>query len=196
MLMHTKVFGRYEGAEEVMSVTPTYTEINVIGNYAPTAKASVTVVDAGGVPVDSACVEFKLYNYAEFYTVATKYTSASGICGLTAGKGDMLVWASKDGHFGFARLSFGKQSELTVKLDKKEGVPPSDGKASSYAIRLSEFRKGTIPFPTAPIRQPATVRNSLPACPLSFSTTIHLPYVPSFNHFFSSTHVLLPLKSL
>lgn len=64
-----------------MSVTPTYTEINVIGNYAPTAKASVTVVDAGGVPVDSACVEFKLYNYAEFYTVATKYTSASGICG-------------------------------------------------------------------------------------------------------------------
>jgi len=135
MLMHTKVFGRYEGAEEVMSVTPTYTEINVIGNYAPTAKASVTVVDAGGVPVDSACVEFKLYNYAEFYTVATKYTSASGICGLTAGKGDMLVWASKDGHFGFARLSFGKQSELTVKLDKKEGdafaidmdiVPPSE----------------------------------------------------------------------
>ena len=115
MLMHTKVFGRYEGAEEVMSVTPTYTEINVIGNYAPTAKASVTVVDAGGVPVDSACVEFKLYNYAEFYTVATKYTSTSGICGLTAGKGDMLVWASKDGHFGFARLSFGKQSELTVK---------------------------------------------------------------------------------
>lgn len=88
--MHTKVFGRYEGAEEVMSVTPTYTEINVIGNYAPTAKASVTVVDAGGVPVDSACVEFKLYNYAEFYTVATKYTSASGICGLTAGKG--ICW--------------------------------------------------------------------------------------------------------
>ena len=37
--------------------------------------------------------------------------------------------------FGFARLSFGKQSELTVKLDKKEGdafaidmdiVPPSE----------------------------------------------------------------------
>ena len=34
MLMHTKVFGRYEGKEEVMSVNPTYTEINVIDNYA------------------------------------------------------------------------------------------------------------------------------------------------------------------
>ena len=121
MLMHTKVFGRYEGAEEVMSVTPNYTEINVIDNYAPTAKASVTVVDADGKPVDNACVEFKLYNYAEFYTVAVKHTDADGTCGLTAGKGDMLVWASKDGRFGFAKLSFGKQQELTVCLDKKEG---------------------------------------------------------------------------
>lgn len=121
MLMHTKVFGRYEGTEEVMSVTPNYTEINVIDNYAPTAKASVTVVDADGKPVDNACVEFKLYNYAEFYTVAVKHTDADGTCGLTAGKGDMLVWASKDGRFGFAKLSFGKQQELTVCLDKKEG---------------------------------------------------------------------------
>lgn len=121
MLMHTKVFGRYEGAEEIMSVTPNYTEINVIDNYAPTAKASVTVKYAQGNPVDGARVEFKLYNYAEFYTVATKQTDASGVCSLTAGKGDMLVWASKDGRYGFARLSFGKQPELTVTLDKKEG---------------------------------------------------------------------------
>lgn len=121
MLMNTKVFGRYEGKEEVISATPSYTEINAIDNYAPTAKASVTVVDASGKPVDNARVEFKLYNYAEFYTVATQYTLANGTCGLTAGKGDMLVWASKDGRFGFAKLSFGKQPGLTVKLDKKEG---------------------------------------------------------------------------
>lgn len=135
MLMHTKVFGRYEGAEEIMSVTPNYTEINVIENYAPTAKASVTVKDEQGNPVADACVEFKLYNYAEFYTVAKKQTDASGICSLTAGKGDMLVWASKDGKFGFAKLSFGKDNELTVKLDKNAGenysvdfdiVPPAE----------------------------------------------------------------------
>lgn len=135
MLMHTKVFGRYEGPEEVMTVTPNYTEINVIENYAPTAKATVIVKDEAGNPVPDACVEFKLYNYAEFYTVATKHTDASGLCGLTAGKGDMLVWASKDGRFGFSKLSFGKQPELTVTLDKKEGdtfsldidiVPPAE----------------------------------------------------------------------
>lgn len=121
MLMHTKVFGRYEGAEEVMMVTPNYTEINVIDNYAPSAKASVTVKDEQGNPIADARVEFKLYNYAEFYTVATKQTDANGVCGLTAGKGDMLVWASKDGRFGFAKLSFGKQPELTMTLDKKAG---------------------------------------------------------------------------
>ena len=121
MLMHTKVFGRYEGAEEVMSVTPNYTEINVIGNYAPTAKATVTVTDRQGSPVSDACVEFKLYNYAEFYTVARKQTDAEGKASLTAGKGDMLVWASKDGQFGYAKLSFGKDRELAVKMDKTAG---------------------------------------------------------------------------
>ena len=135
MLMHTKVFGRYEGKEEVMSVNPTYTEINVIDNYAPTAQVKVMVKDEAGNPVPDACVEFKLYNYAEFYTVATKYTDDSGVCGLTAGKGDMLVWASKNGRFGFAKLSFGKQPELTVTLDKEAGdsftvdidiVPPTE----------------------------------------------------------------------
>ena len=121
MLMHTKVFGRYEGTEEVMSVTPNYTEINVTANYAPTAEARVKVCDETGQPVPGATVEFKIYNYAEFYTVSTKRTGADGLCRLTAGKGDMLAWASKDGRFGFAKVSFGKQEEATVILDKQDG---------------------------------------------------------------------------
>lgn len=135
MLMHTKVFGRYNGPEEVMLRTPRYTEINVIDNYAPTARTEVTVIDAEGNPVADARVEFKVYNYAEFYTVAAKQTDAGGKTFLTAGKGDMLVWASKDGKFGYAKLSFGKQEALTVRLDKTAGgscvvamdiVPPAE----------------------------------------------------------------------
>ncbi len=123
MLMHTKVFGRYEGPEEIMGQTPCYTEINVVGNYAPTARAEVCVTDCQGKPVADACVEFKLYNYGEFYTVATKQSDAQGRCSLTAGKGDMLVWASQGGRFGFAKLSFGKQEQLTVVLDREVGQP-------------------------------------------------------------------------
>lgn len=136
MLMHTKVFGRYNGPEEVMYNTPRYTEINVIDNYAPAAKSTITVVDAEGKPVADVKVEFKVYNYAEYYTVATKTTDAEGKTFLTAGKGDMLVWASKDGKFGYDRVSFGKQDALTVTLDKVAGdaytaevdiVPPPEG---------------------------------------------------------------------
>lgn len=135
MLMHTKVFGRYAGPEEIMLETPNYTEINVIDNYAPSAKTVVTVKDANGQPVAGAKVDFKVYNYAEFYTVATKYTDANGQASLSAGKGDMLVWGSQNGNFGFSKLSFGKDEALTITLDKKEGesytidfdiVPPAE----------------------------------------------------------------------
>lgn len=136
MLMHTKVFGKYNGPEDVMERTAGYTEINVIDNYAPSAKANITVTDAEGKAVEGALVEFKLYNYAEFYSVARKTTDAEGKCFLAAGKGDMLVWASKDGKYGYSKISFGKDTEKTIVLDKEPGttesvqldiVPPVDG---------------------------------------------------------------------
>ena len=136
MLMHTKVFGKYHGPEEIMDTTACYTEINVTSNYAPTAQATVTVVNAQGQPVPGANVEFKIYNYAEFYTVANKTTDAEGRAFLSAGKGDMLVWATKDGRFGYGKVSFGKDENVTLTLDKLPGhtesialdiVPPVDG---------------------------------------------------------------------
>lgn len=136
MLMHTKVFGKYNGPEDIMERTDGYTEINVIDNYAPSAKAVITVTDANGKPVKDALVEFKIYNYAEFNSVARKKTDADGKCSLSAGKGDMLVWASKDGKFGYSKVSFGKDGEVTIALNKKPGdvetialdiIPPVDG---------------------------------------------------------------------
>ena len=119
MLMHTKVFGDYDGPEEVVSRTPCYTEINVVGNYAPTATLKVRVTDAAGKAVGDALVEFKLYNYAEFYTVAQKTTDTAGRTFLTAGLGDMLLWVSKDGKYAIRKVSFGKDKEVTVVLDGK-----------------------------------------------------------------------------
>ena len=116
MLMHTKVFGRYDGPEEVVLVSPNYTEINLIDNYATTARADFRVVDADGQPVDSARVDFCIYNYAEFYPAVSKYTDADGRTFLSSGLGDLLVWASKDGAYGYAKCSFGKDKEVTVTL--------------------------------------------------------------------------------
>ena len=117
MLMHTKVFGDYDGPEEVMSRSACYTEINVIDHYAPTARVDVQVVDAQGKPIEGAQVEFKLYNYAEFYTVAKKTTDAQGKTFLTAGKGDMLLWVSKAGKVAIQKVSFGKDENVKLVLN-------------------------------------------------------------------------------
>lgn len=147
MLMHTKAFGYYIGPEEVMERTDCYTEINVIDHYAPTAKTIVTVVDEDNKPLKDAQVEFKIYNYAEFYTVARKLTDEKGQCSLSAGKGDMLVWATWGNRFGYRKVSFGKEEEITVVINKKPGdevtveldiIPPVDG---SIAAEVTEEQK-------------------------------------------------------
>ena len=138
MLMHTKVFGRYEGPEEVMRTTANYTEINVIGNYAENAPVSVRVTDIDGKPVEDACVRFGIYNYAEFYPVSSQHTDKDGLASLSAGLGDMVVLAVKDRAFGMRKVSFGKDKEVVLKLEHQIGdtlsfsldiVPPAGNPA-------------------------------------------------------------------
>ncbi len=118
MLMHTKVFGDYCGPEDVMNKTACYTEINVTKNYVDVATVIVTVLSADSVPVEGATVDYRLYNYAELYPIASKQSDAKGQSSLTCGKGDLVVWASKDGKFGFKKVSVGKNALATVVLDK------------------------------------------------------------------------------
>jgi hypothetical protein len=125
MLMHTKVFGNYDGPEEVVSRNACYTEINVTSNYAETDTITVKVVDAQGAPLKDAKVDFRLYNYAEFYTLVSKSSDTEGLTWLGCGKGDLLVWASKNGHFGFEKASVGKQDTVTVVVDKDDSYTAS-----------------------------------------------------------------------
>ena len=131
MLMHTKAFGDYNGPEEVMLRTSNYTEINLIDNYGSSARIDFNIVDAAGNPVDGARVDFKIYNYAEFNTVVTKYTAADGKTFLSAGKGDMMIWASKGGKYGFAKASFGKDKAITVKMTYEVGKQMSASQQSN-----------------------------------------------------------------
>ena len=116
MLMHTRAFGDYNGPEEVMLRTSNFTEINLTSNYAPVASVDFYVKDSEGRPVENARVEFKIYNYAEFFTAVTKYTDAKGHTSLSAGIGDLVVWASKDGKYAYQKVSFGKEKEATLTL--------------------------------------------------------------------------------
>ncbi len=135
MLMHTNAFGNYNGPEEVLGRTNCTTEINVTANYAPVATTTIYVVDKAGAPQQDADVEFKIYNYAEFYTAASKKSDENGYASITSGCGDMIAWASKEGKFGFGKFTAGKTDTLKVVLDDianirtsmtMDIVPPSE----------------------------------------------------------------------
>ena len=122
MLMHTNVFGKYNGPEEIVRETALYTEINVIEHYAPeSAAAQITVVDMDGNPVEDARVTFKIYNYSEFNSVAYKLTDSEGKTSLTAGLGDMMIHVSKDGRFGFKKITYGQESDVVIALEYENG---------------------------------------------------------------------------
>ena len=134
LLMHTRCFGDYTGPEEVMLRTSNYTEINLIENYGSCDKVDFEVVMKDGTPAEDAQVDFKIYNYAEFITVVRKYTKKDGTTFLSAGKGDMLVWASKDGFYGFGKASFGKDKKVKIVLDRH-----SDSDIKEMAFDVDSF---------------------------------------------------------
>ena len=139
LLLHTRVFGNYDGPEEVISRNDYFTEINVVDNYGKTAKTSFTVVDVDGTPQPGIEVEFKIYNYAEFCTVVRKITDENGQTWLTSGLGCMMAYAAHDGKFGFQVFKAGEREQVTITLDHQEGteeavefdmVPPSPSSLS------------------------------------------------------------------
>ena len=52
MLMHTRVFGNYNGPEEVILRSSNFTEINETDNYAHTAPHIITVKDKNNTPIN------------------------------------------------------------------------------------------------------------------------------------------------
>lgn len=120
MMVHTNVFGLYNGPEEKNVQTGLYSVINLLGNYTATRDVKVKVVDEAGKPVPGATVNFNVYNYAEFYPVATGITNEDGSASIVSGMGDILVWANKDDIYGYAK-STPNGGELTVTLKERQG---------------------------------------------------------------------------
>ncbi|PKQ69539.1 hypothetical protein BZG01_01020 [Labilibaculum manganireducens] len=118
MLVHTKVFGDFEGDYEVVKRSDNFTEINVVENYADVKKIYVQVVDQSGNSVENARVDFGLYNYAEFYPIASKNTDSDGISFLTTGLGDLLIWAGKEGEYAGRKISVKQTDTLCLELGR------------------------------------------------------------------------------
>ena len=118
MLIHTKSFGAEYGNENVISRHKHYSEVNNLAKYAVTKKIYVKVCDENGHPEENASVEYKLYNYAEFYPLALVPTDKNGISQFETGLGDLLIWASNDGKFDFSKISVDETDTVFLKLGK------------------------------------------------------------------------------
>lgn len=134
MLMTTNVTGRYDGPEEVISVNPVATVINVTGNYAPVRQSTVCVTDSVGMPLEHAEVRFSLYNYAEFFPLAVKRTDAEGQATFTSGDGDMMIWATDGSRFNLTPIHAGDSIRIALTKDRSftgtmdfDLVPPPTG---------------------------------------------------------------------
>ncbi len=138
MLMHARVFGPYSGAEEILSTADGITDINVTDHYAPVDTIRVFVTDPEGSPIENAKVSFRIYNYAEFYPIATKTTDSNGHASLVAGLGDMLVWATDGRTYSFGKYHVGTDKNVRLVLDPRakintsmdiDIIPPVESKA-------------------------------------------------------------------
>lgn len=163
LLMNTNVAGDYKGPEEVLLKEPLVTRINVTSNYAPVEKLEVKVIDKDGNALEGAKVNFCIYNYSEFYPAVTKISDHEGRASLTAGKGDMLVWATDGSSYGFTKGRPGNDSLLVVRLDKtseSEGVfdfdiiPPAS--RSNQPLVTKELRDRN----TADLQREDSIRNA------------------------------------
>lgn len=116
MMVHTTVFGRYQGPEETLARTELFTRINQLPMYAPTTRLTVEVRDRAGEPVPGATVEFCIYNYAEFYPAATKSTDEKGQASIITGLGDLMVIAYKGDLLAWQKVTAGNLENLTLIL--------------------------------------------------------------------------------
>lgn len=120
MLVHARVFGEYNGNEEVNVSTSQYVDINVTERYAKTFKQFIKVIDTKGMPVPNVKVEYQLYNYAEFYSIATKISDKDGMSSLTTGFGDLLIWVSNNESYGYKKIKIGEEDTVAILLSNPD----------------------------------------------------------------------------
>lgn len=126
MLVHTRAYGRYVGSEDVVIAEDRFSELNLTSNYATTKKITISVKKADGTPADSAKVEYQLYNYAEYYPIASGFTNTAGFTSLNTGMGDLVIWAAKDGKFGYQKLSVPEKDTLELVLNQFTPANPGE----------------------------------------------------------------------
>ena len=142
MMVHTNVFGKYDGPESKTEY-PLYTKINVLENYTITKKLDVIVVDENSNAVSGAKVKFLIYNYAEYYPIYEQVADQKGKASIITGLGDVMVWAAKNGKYGYRKVAVGVSDEVLVQLDKTTGKDYEEEWDIKPPVNLATFTTDT-----------------------------------------------------
>lgn len=122
MLLHTRCFGQYLGNEPVILAEDRFSELNLTYNYAPTKQFFVKITNEFNAPVDSAKIEYQLYNYSEYFPIATNFTDINGLASINTGLGDLIVWANKANKFGFKKISVANTDTVFISISDKHNI--------------------------------------------------------------------------
>ena len=152
MLVHTKSFGAPYGNENVINVHKNFTEVNNLAKYASTKRVYVRVLDSEGKPAEGAKVDFRIYNYAEFYPLTSIPADSNGLCSLETGLGDLLIWASSEKRFDWKKVSVAENDTVELRLR------PVD--EEEFEIDLDIFAPPELP-PFPGISEDLTRQNAL-----------------------------------
>lgn len=118
MLVHTRVFGKYQDTTNNLIENPLFTKINTLKNYTKTKTLTVKIMDTHANAVADAEVRFGIYNYAEFYPMVTLQSAKNGCVTITTGLGDLLISASKNDTYGEAKAIGTSSDTVFLRLKK------------------------------------------------------------------------------
>jgi transglutaminase-like putative cysteine protease len=182
MLVHTKSFGAFTGNEDVINSYSNYTDVNNLAKYAITKKIIVKVLDKDNNPVSDAKVEYKLYNYAEFYPLAVVPSNEQGISNFETGLGDLLIWAHKGDSFDFKKISVTETDTLLLKLTRQETA------GNSYDLDLD------IPIVRSPFTVPSKEISEENSVRISKENNLRQKYIDSWMKPFEAKKLAVTLK--
>jgi len=123
MIVHTRAYGKYFGNEEIMTEEKRFSELNLIQNYADTRIIHVKVSDSKGNPIEGARVNYLLYNYAEFYPIASGMTNEDGMSSVRLGLGEIIVWGFNGQYLDFKKVPVSNTDTVRLVLSETHPQP-------------------------------------------------------------------------
>jgi len=120
MLVNTRVIGNYNGKERILVDRGDYSILNTLNVYAKTKILFAKVTDKDGKAVKNTRVDFQLYNYGEYYTLAPKTTDSNGIASFETGFGSLIVWAHKNQDYDWKNINVTNTDTVYLVLGKTQ----------------------------------------------------------------------------